>query len=109
MPSELNMDELNEARRKAIAETIRSIDIEELKALCEALFPDMDHPWRKAVFNFINENAAATFHHAVTEDRVHFIYCPAKDKGIWFLPGSGMGPMQARGLKMLKALVEEKH
>ena len=29
-----------------------------------------------------------------------------KDKGMWFLPGSGMGPMQPKGLGTLKAIVE---
>jgi hypothetical protein len=109
MPSEnLNMDDLTEARRKSIAETIKSIGIEELKALCEGLFPNFDHPWREKVFTFISENAGATFHHAVTHDRVHIIYCHAKDRGMWFMPGSGMGPMQPKGLKILKEIVEGK-
>jgi uncharacterized Zn-finger protein len=108
MPENLNMDDLTEARRKSIAETIKTIDVEELKALCEGLFPSFDHPWRERVFDFIKENASATFHHAVTHDRVHFIYCHTKDKGMWFLPGSGMGPMQPKGLKILKEIVEGK-
>lgn len=108
MPENLNMDDITEARGKAIAETIKTISVEELKALCEALFPYIDHPWREKVFTFINENAGATFHHAVTHDRVHVIYCHDKDRGMWFLPGSGMGPMQPKGLKILKEIVEGK-
>lgn len=95
---ELNVDEITEARRKAIGETIKPISVEELKALCEGLFPNFDHPWRGTVFTFISENSGATFHHAVTDDRIHIIYCHAKDKGMWFLPGRGMGPLQAKGL-----------
>jgi uncharacterized Zn-finger protein len=108
MPENLNMDDLTAARRKAIAETIKTIDVEQLNALCEGLFPNLDHPWREKVFTFISENAGATFHHATTNDRVHIIYCHAKDKGMWFLPGSGMGPLQAKGLKILKDIVEGK-
>lgn len=107
MPSEnLNMDDLNDARRKAIAENIRTISVEELKSLGEGLFPYLDHPWRTKFFDFLNENAGATFHHATTSDRFHVIYCHARDRGMWFLPGSGMGPLQANGLKALKEIVE---
>ena len=108
MPENLNMDDLTEARRKSVAETIKTIGVEELKALCEGLFPFIDHPWREKVFTFISENSGATFHHAVTHDRVHFIYCHDKDRGMWFIPGSGMGPMQPKGLKVLKEIVEGK-
>jgi hypothetical protein len=100
------MDEITEARRKAIVEAIHPISVEELKALGEQLFPFLDHPWRAKFFDFIRENAGATFHHATTNDRFHVIYCHAQDKGLWFLPGSGMGPIQPKGLKVLKQVVE---
>jgi hypothetical protein len=109
MPSEIpNMDELTNERRKAIAATIKPIGIEELKALGEGLFPYSDHPWREKFFTFLSENSGATFQHAVTDDRIHIIYCHAKDRGMWFLAGSGMGPLQAKGLKILKEIVEGK-
>jgi hypothetical protein len=98
--------EITKARRKAIAESIRTISAEELKALGEKLFPGVDHPWREKFFAFINENPGATFYHATTHDSVQIIYCHAKDKGMWFLPGSGMGPMQPNGLGILKQIVE---
>lgn len=108
MPSEnLNMDEITEARRKAIAETIHPISVEELKTLGEGLFPIVDHPWREKFFTFLSENAGATFHHATTDDRIHIIYCRSQDKGMWFQPGSGMGPLQPKGLKILKEIVQE--
>ena len=102
----VNMEEITKARRKAIAESIRTISVEELKALGARLFPLMDNPWRDKFFAFITENAGATFHHAIAHDGVQIIYCPAKDKGMWFLPGSGMGPMQPKGLGILKQIVE---
>ena len=106
MPTEnLNMDEITEARRNAIAETIRTITVEELKSLGEGLFPSVDHPWREKFFAFLAENAGATFHHATTHDRVHIIYCDAQNKGMWFQLGGGMGPLQAKGLGILKAIV----
>lgn len=102
----INLDEITEARRKAIAVSIRAISIEELKALGERLFPFVDHPWREKFFGFLTENPGATFHHAITHDGVQIIYFPAKDKGMWFMPGIGMGPMQPKGRAILKQIVE---
>jgi hypothetical protein len=38
----------------------------------------------------------------VTSDGVNILYCRDKDKGMWFLPGSGMGPLQAKGRQTMK-------
>jgi hypothetical protein len=106
MPFEaINMEEITKARRKAIAESIRTVSVEELKALGERLFPFVDDPWREKFFDFITENSS-TFHHATAHDGVQIIYCPAKDKGMWFMPGVGMGPMQPKGRAILKQIVE---
>ena len=102
----VNMEEITKARRKAIAESIRTISVEELKALGERLFPLDGDPWRDKFFAFLHENPGAAFHHATTHDHVQIIYCPGKDKGMWFMPGIGMGPMQPKGLGILKAIVE---
>ena len=102
---QFTMDEITESRRKAVAETIHTIGIDELKALGEGLFPHVDHPWREKFFNLLTENAAATFHHATTDDRIHIIYCRAQEKGMWFT-GNGMGPLQPKGLKILKDIVD---
>ena len=104
MPFEtINMEEITEARRKAIAASIRTISVEELKTLGERLFPFVDDPWREKFFAFIAENPGATFHHAMTHDGVQILYCRAKEKGMWFMPGMGMGPMQPEGLRYLQA------
>ncbi len=54
-------------------------------------------------FAFLDENTGATFHHATAHDGVQFLYCNGKDKGIWFLPKKGMGPMQPRGRAIFEA------
>ena len=101
-----DLEELTKERRKAIAKSIRTVDTEELKKIGEEIFRYAEDPWREAFFRFIAENPGATFHHAVTSDNVNIIYCRDKDKGMWFLPGSGMGPLQARGKKMMKEIIE---
>ena len=45
-------------------------------------------------------------YHATTNDRFEVIYCPDKEKGIWFLPQGGVGPLQARAIEILKEIVD---
>ncbi len=106
MPLEkFDLENLDKERRKAIATSIRIISLEELKTLGDQIFGYADDPWRKAFFGFIAENPGATFHHAVTSDGVNIVYCRDKDKGIWFLPGSGLGPLQATGRKVMSEII----
>jgi hypothetical protein len=110
MPFEqFNLESLDKERRKAIATSLRAINTEELKRIGEEIFRYADDPWREAFFKFIAENSGAVFHHAVTSDGVNIVYCRDKDKGMWFLPGSGMGPLQATGRKVMKGIIEGGH
>jgi hypothetical protein len=104
----LNMDELAESRREALRDSVHTISIEELRSLGEGLFPYAEHPWREKFFRFLDENAGATFHHAVTSDAVHVVYCAAQEKGVWFIPGSGIGPLQQKGLHVMKEITSGK-
>jgi hypothetical protein len=106
MPFEtFDLASLNKERRKAIAQTIRTVSAEELKKIGNEIFHFAEDPWRDAFFKFIEENPGATFHHAITSDGVNLIYCRNKDKGMWFLPGSGMGPLQERGRKVMQEMI----
>jgi hypothetical protein len=100
---------LNEDRCKAIAKSVPIISVEELKKLGEKLFRHVDDPWRETFFRFIAENAGATFHHAITSDGVNTLYCRDRNKGMWFLPGCGMGPLQAKGRQIMKEMIEVHH
>ena len=82
MPFEtINIEEINEARRKAIGASIRTISFEEVRTLGGRLFPFLDDPWREKFFDFITENSGATFYHAATHDGVELIYCHGKGRG----------------------------
>jgi hypothetical protein len=106
MPFEkLDFENLDKERRKSIAKSIRTIGVEDLKAMGQELFRFADDPWRETFFNFIAENPGSTFHHAITSDGVNIVYCRDHDKGMWFLPGSGMGPLQATGRQMMKEMI----
>ena len=106
MPFEkFDLENLDKERRKAVANSIRTMSVEELKALGAEIFRSADDPWREKFFGFIAENPGASFHHAVTNDGVNIVYCRDQDKGMWFLPGSGMGPLQATGRKMMSEII----
>ena len=92
---------ITSARRKAVAKSIRTIDVAELKGLGEQLFDSPDHPWREKFFELIG-NAGATFYHAGAGDGVIFLYDAADNVGLWCLPGSGMGPLSATGREIMK-------
>jgi hypothetical protein len=104
-PENLDIESIAEARREAIEQTVQEISVEELKSIGEKIFPSLDHPWRETFFQFLEENKSHAFYHATTNDRVEVIFCPAKERGLWFLPGGGVGPLQARGLQVLKEIV----
>jgi len=99
------METVTEARRAAIAASIHSISAGEMKTLGETLFPYYDDPWREAFFEFLAQNPHGSFHHASAGECVEILYCHDQKKGIWFVPKSGVGPLQARGLAIMNDIV----
>jgi len=102
----LDINSITDERRKAIEQTIESVGPDQLKKVGEELFPYFDDPWREKYFQFIHENSGSSFYHASTKDGIQFLYCHDKNRGIWFIPGTGLGPLQAAGLAILKHTVE---
>ncbi len=105
---QFDLDTITEGRRKSIEASIAPIDTDALKTLGEKLFPYFDHPWRQLFLDFVAQNSGSVFYRATTHDGVEIIYCDDKDKGIWFMPSSGVGPLTARGLSIMKAIVAKK-
>jgi hypothetical protein len=93
---------IDKERRKAIAKSIRIISIEELKKLGEEMFDDPDRPWRQTFLQFITQHPGATFHYASAGEGVIFVYSRDGDKGLWYLPGSGLGPLSEGGRQLMK-------
>jgi len=57
----------------------------------------------------IEAHPEASFYRAVTQEGAIILYCPGEDTGVWFLPGSGMGPLQATGRKIMKEMIAGGH
>lgn len=97
---------IDSARRKAIAKSIRIISVEELKKLGEEIFDSPDRPWRQTFLSLIAENPGATFYHASAGEGVIFLYSRDDDKGLWYLPGSGIGPLSEGGRQLMRKAIE---
>src|SRR6266481_6174102 len=93
---------IDNERRKAIAKSSRIISVEELKKLGEEIFDEPDRPWRQTFLSLITENQGATFYHASAGEGVIFLYSRDNDKGLWYLPGSGIGPLSIGGRHIMK-------
>lgn len=97
--------EIDDDRRKAIMKSIRIISVEELKKLGEEIFDSPDRPWRKAFLQLIAENLDGTFYHAFAGEGVVFLYSRDSDKGLWYRPGSGLGPLSVGGRQIMKEAI----
>ena len=102
----IDIDSIDEERRKSLAKSIRSVSDEELRKLGDKVFHDIDDPGRDEFFKFIEEHKDATIYHAIASDGVHMLYCPEQDKGIWFLPGSGKGILSPTGRQMMTEAIK---
>ena len=98
-------DAIDNERRTAIAKSIRIISVEELKKLGEEIFDSPDRPWRQTFLSLIAEHPGATFYHASAGEGVIFLYARDEDKGLWYLPGSGIGPLSDGGRRLMKEAI----
>src|SRR3954452_8972229 len=98
----VDIDKIDDDRRKNVTKSIRTINIEELKKLAEEIFHSPAAPWKQTLLQLITENPAATFYHAGAGEGVMFLYCVDVNKGLWFVSGSGMGPLSAQARQMMK-------
>jgi hypothetical protein len=57
----------------------------------------------------VTENPGGTFYHASAGEGVIVLYSRDNDKGLWYLPGSGLGPLSEGGRQMMKEAIEAAH
>jgi hypothetical protein len=97
---------IDNERRKAIAKSIRIISVEELKKLGEEIFDSPDRPWRETFLSVVTENPGDRCYYASAGEGVIILYSRDSDKGLWYLPGSGLGPLPEGGQQMMKEAIE---
>lgn len=101
----MNIEEIVESRRAAVKSSLRSLSNAEVTALGESLFRYHDDPWREKFVAFVAEHPGSTYYHAMITDEVEVLYCSPEGRGLWFVRGQGLGPLQERGLKLLAEVV----
>lgn len=101
-----DIKEIMESRRHDAEESLRTISVVELKALTDALFPDVTHPWLERFSEVVSDPASGTFYQAIVDERVHVLYCHDKNIGMWFIEGIGKGPLQPAQLEIMRKMVE---
>lgn len=99
-------DNTMENRRVAVRKTIRRATLEELKELGVKRFPIVTDPWCERYNEFLKQHGDAKFYRAETHEGAEIVYCRDSGQGVWFLPGSGMGIIQPKGLQMLAETVD---
>jgi hypothetical protein len=99
-------DNTAEDRREMIRRTIRPAPLSELRELGEKYFPVVTDPWFDRYQMFLKENESAKFYRAEAPGGAEVIYCRESGQGCWFLPGSGMGIIQPKGLQVIAEIVD---
>ena len=98
--------DMMELRKQAVRKTIRRASLEELMRLGEACFPVVTDPWCERYFTFLKEHPDAKFYRAEVGADAEVVYCREPSKGMWFMPGFGMGYLRPRGLDALAEIVD---
>ena len=109
----VDMETLSEERRKALHETLQSMTVAELRKIVKELSDFEGDPWQENFLRLIEAHPEESFYRAVTQEGAIILYCPGENTGVWFLPGSGMGPLPRGGEtppqgKLLHALLRAK-
>lgn len=102
-------EQLWEERRKSVQDSLASISIDELKQILKTHEEEfVDDPWRDEFERLITEQPQASFYQATPQDGIVVYYCREADFGVWVLPGSGMGPLDATGKRLMKETIATK-
>jgi hypothetical protein len=100
-------EELWEERRKGVAESLRPISIKELVVTLKQHEEEfVGDPWRDEFVRLIQELPHASFYLAIPQKDIVVYYCRDADFGVWVLPGSGSGPLDEAGKRLMKEAIE---
>ena len=100
-------EELWKERRKGVQESLATISADELKKIVKQHEEEfVGDPWRDEFLRLIAEQPQASFYRAVPQKDAVVYYCRDADFGVWVLPGSGSGPLDETGKRLMKEAIE---
>jgi hypothetical protein len=101
----IDMGTLDEKGRKAIQESMQSIPVDKLRKIVKELSEFEGDRWHQKLLEVIEMHPEESFYRAVTQEGAMILYCPAENTGVWFLPGSGMGPLPDEARRHMKEAI----
>jgi hypothetical protein len=101
----VDMETLSKERRKSLQETLQSMSVADLRQLVKELSDFEGDPWQEKFLRVIHMHPEESFYRAVTQEGAIILYCPGEDAGVWFLPGSGMGPLPEEAKRHMKEAI----
>jgi hypothetical protein len=101
----IDMENVSEEGRRAIQESMQSMPVAELRKVVKELSEFEGDPWQQKLLAVIETHPEESFYRAVTQEGAIILYCPRENIGVWFLPGSGMGPLPEEATRQMKEAV----
>lgn len=99
--------ELWEERRKSVGKSLQAVSMAELLVTLKQHEEEfLDDPWRDEFLRLMQEQPRASFYRAIAQKDAVIYYCRDADFGVWVVPNSGMGPLDATGKRIMKEAIE---
>src|SRR5215472_7205224 len=107
MPSDkfADIESVSDQRRRAIQESMKSMPVAELRKVVKELSEFEGDSWQQKLVEVVETHPEESFYRAVTQEGVIILYCPGENIGVWFLPGSGMGPLPDQAKRHMKEAI----
>ena len=100
-------EELLDERRKSVQQSLAPVTSSELRTVMKQHDQEFtDDPWREEFIRLITEQPQASFYRAAPQEDVVVYYCRDADFGVWVIPGSGSGPLDEVGKRVIKEAIE---
>ena len=100
-------EEIWEERRKSVHDSLSTITVDELKEIVKKHEDEfVANPSRDEFLRLMEEQPHASFYTAVPQKDVVVYYCRDTDFGVWVLVGTGIGPLDADGKRLMKEAIE---
>ena len=101
----IDRENVTEERRRAIQESMQSMSVAELRKIVKELSEFEGDSWQQKLLEVVQTHPEESFYRAVTQEGAIILYCPGENIGVWFLPGSGMGPLPEEATRQMKEAV----
>lgn len=101
-------EELWKERRKCVQESLQAVTVAELKKVLQEHDEEfVGVPWRDEFQRLLDTQPHARFYRAMPQEDIVVYYCDDADFGAWVLPGSGSGPLDETGRRLMKEAIAD--